>query len=76
MNPSGDDRTPRPADANSSSPKDSSEELDFDDSANALWSLYRREAEGHDKATIKTLKDDMDGLLIFVCSHISILSCP
>jgi hypothetical protein len=50
--------------------------MDFDDSANALWSLYGKEAKGHDKATIKTLKDDMDGLLIFVCSHISNLFCP
>ena len=74
MNPSGDDR--RPAGASSSSPKDSPEELDFDDSANALWSRYRSEAEGHDTATIKTLKDDMDGLLIFVCSRLSTLLCP
>ncbi|KAH9958758.1 hypothetical protein BC827DRAFT_549816 [Russula dissimulans] len=38
---------------------------DFDDSANALWSLYGKEAKGHDQATIQTLKDDMDGVLIF-----------
>ncbi|KAH9990333.1 hypothetical protein BJV77DRAFT_920380, partial [Russula vinacea] len=29
------------------------------------WSLYAKEAKSHDKSTIKTLKDDMDGLLIF-----------
>jgi hypothetical protein len=39
---------------------------DFDDSANALWSLYGKEAKNHDEAEIKTLKDDMDGVLIFV----------
>ncbi|KAI9463038.1 hypothetical protein F5148DRAFT_982507, partial [Russula earlei] len=38
---------------------------DFDDSANVLWSLYGKEARGHDGATIQTLKDDMDGVLIF-----------
>ena len=39
---------------------------DFDDSANALWSLYGKEAKNHDEAEITTLKDDMDGVLIFV----------
>ena len=45
---------------------DSSEQRDFDDSANALWSLYRDEAKNYDEAELKTFKDDMDGLLIFV----------
>jgi len=52
---------------------------DFDDGANALWSLYGKEAKGHDEATIQTIKDDMDGVLIFVCSysftHLGVLSC-
>lgn len=39
---------------------------DFDDSANALWTLYGKEAKSHDGARIQTLKDDMDGVLIFV----------
>jgi hypothetical protein len=39
---------------------------DFDGSANALWSLYGKEAKSHDEALIQTLKDDMDGVLIFV----------
>ena len=52
----------------SDSPEDPSEELrDFDDSANALWNLYRKEAKSHDEARMQTLRDDMDGLLIFVC---------
>lgn len=39
---------------------------DFDDSANALWALYGKEAKSHDEAGIQTLKEDMDGVLIFV----------
>ena len=40
---------------------------DFDGSSNALWNLYRDEAKSHDDARINPLKDDMDGVLIFVC---------
>ena len=43
---------------------------DFDGSANALWTLYGTEAKSHDEARIHTLKDDMDGVLIFVRSCI------
>lgn len=39
---------------------------DFDGSAHTLWGLYGREAKSHDKAQIQTLKEDMDGVLIFV----------
>jgi hypothetical protein len=42
---------------------------DFDGSANPLWTLYGKEAKSHDESQIQTLKDDMDGVLIFVCSH-------
>jgi len=42
-----------------------SQESDFDDSSNALWSLYGKEAKSHDEATIQSLKGDMDGVLIF-----------
>jgi len=42
---------------------------DFDDSANALWSLHEKEAKSHDEARIQSLKDDMDGVLIFVRFH-------
>ena len=41
---------------------------DFDGSANALWSFYGKEAKSHDQAQIQTLKEDMDGVLIFVRS--------
>lgn len=39
---------------------------DFNDGANALWSLYEDEAKSHDAARIETLKKDMDGVLLFV----------
>ena len=39
---------------------------DFEGSANALWTIYGKEAKSHDEARIQTLKDDMDGVLIFV----------
>ena len=39
---------------------------DFGDSANDLWSLYVKEAESHDEATSETVKENMDGALIFV----------
>ncbi len=39
---------------------------DFDGSANALWTLYGKEAKSYDNSRINTLKDDMDGVLIFV----------
>ena len=39
---------------------------DFHGSANAVWSLYGKEAKSHDEARIQPLKDDMDGVLIFV----------
>ncbi|KAF8258499.1 hypothetical protein EI94DRAFT_1815210 [Lactarius quietus] len=38
---------------------------DFDDSANAMWSLHLGEAKSHDEARINSLKDDMDSVLIF-----------
>ncbi|KAH8981221.1 hypothetical protein EDB86DRAFT_2858576, partial [Lactarius hatsudake] len=38
---------------------------DFDDNANALWSLHMKEAKSHDEARIRSLKDDMEGVLIF-----------
>ena len=42
---------------------------DFHGSANALWSLYGKEAKSHDEARIQPLKEDMDGVLIFVCPY-------
>jgi hypothetical protein len=45
---------------------------DFDRSANELWTLFGTEAKSHDNARVNTLKDDMDGVLIFVCSYLSV----
>ena len=46
---------------------------DFNDNANSMWSLHLGEAKSHDEARIHSLKDDMDGVLIFVRSYISII---
>ena len=43
------------------------ERNNFDDSTNALWSLYEKDVESRDKVRIQKLKDDMDGVSIFVC---------
>ncbi len=40
---------------------------DFDDGANAFWSLYGKEAKAHDEARFLSLAGDMDGVLLFVC---------
>ena len=59
----------------SRSPEESHERRqDFDDSANELWSLYGKEAKIHDKEWIKALKEDMGGVLIFVCASFSCLA--
>ena len=42
---------------------------DFDNGANPLWSLYIKGVRIRDEARIQTLKDDMDGILLFVCVH-------
>ena len=51
-------------------PNDSSPEPrmigDFHGTTNSLWSLYGKEAKSHDEARIQPLKEDMDGVLIFV----------
>ena len=43
-----------------------SERRDFDDSANALWSLYGKEAQSHDETYVQSLARDIDGSLLFV----------
>ena len=42
------------------------EHRDFDDGANALWSLYGKEAQAHDEACVQSIAKDMDGSLLFV----------
>ncbi|KAN0135820.1 hypothetical protein V8E53_006272 [Lactarius tabidus] len=42
-----------------------SERRDFDDGANAFWSLYGKEAQSHDEARFLSLAADMEGSLLF-----------
>lgn len=51
-----------------SSPEGSSqkEPRDFDDGANALWTLYGKEAKTHDEARVESVAKDMGGILTFV----------
>jgi hypothetical protein len=49
-----------------SSSKSQKERRDFDDGANALWSLYGKEAKTYDEARIQSLAADMDGIPTFV----------
>jgi hypothetical protein len=46
--------------------KSEKERRDFDDGANALWSLCGREAKTYDEARIQSLAADMDGIPTFV----------
>jgi hypothetical protein len=39
---------------------------DFDSSSKAFWTLFGIEAKRYDNTQVNTLKDDMDGVLIFV----------
>ncbi|KAI9439395.1 hypothetical protein BJY52DRAFT_1195723 [Lactarius psammicola] len=61
---------PRGAGSNSSSEgpfraESRKERRDFDDGANALWTLYGKEAKTHDEARFLSLAADMDGVLLF-----------
>jgi hypothetical protein len=47
----------------------SRERKDFDDGANALWTLYGKEAQIHDEARFQSLADDMNGVPTFVCLY-------
>jgi hypothetical protein len=49
---------------------------EFNNRNNALWSLYEREVKSRDKVRIQDLKDDMDGVLIFVCIYYLLISGP
>lgn len=61
----------RPTRSSAKGSRETPDHADFGDSANGLWSLYATEAESHDEATVGTVKDNMDGALIFVCSYFS-----
>ena len=40
---------------------------DFDDGANALWSLYGMVSKTHDEARFSSWAEDMDSVGVFVC---------
>jgi len=47
---------------------------DFDYSSNELWSMYGNLAERYDESRIQTLKDDMDGIPVYVCTFSSVVA--
>ena len=50
----------------SAAPNVSNKRGEFDDGANALWSLYGKEAQAHDETLFQSLSADMDGVPTFV----------
>jgi hypothetical protein len=40
---------------------------DFNSSSGELWAFFGKEAKSQDETRIQTPKEDMDGVLIFVC---------
>ena len=62
-----------PVNGGSSDPRPEEKPMigDFDSRANGLWTLYGKEAKSHDEARIQTLKEDMDGVLIFVRLYVA-----
>ena len=48
---------------------------DFDERAAEFWTVYVKEAQNHDTASIGTWKDDMEGVIIFVRSPPSTHAC-
>ncbi|KAI9461291.1 hypothetical protein BJY52DRAFT_1211179 [Lactarius psammicola] len=51
-----------------------SERRDFDDGANALWSLYGKEAQTHDEALFQGLLADMNGVPTFAGLFAAVLT--
>jgi len=47
---------------------------DFDYSSNELWSMYGNVAERYDESRIRSLKDDMDGIPVYVCTFSSVVA--
>src|SRR6266850_5520614 len=61
--PSQNDHPSRP-------PEESQDENgELDDSSNGLWLQYEKAVKSRDKVRIEALRDDMDGVLIFVCIY-------
>ncbi|KAH9029916.1 hypothetical protein EDB85DRAFT_1866836, partial [Lactarius pseudohatsudake] len=51
-----------------------SERRDFDDGANALWSLYGKEAQTHDEALFQGMLADMNGIPTFAGLFAAVLT--
>ncbi|KAH9017068.1 hypothetical protein EDB84DRAFT_1276664, partial [Lactarius hengduanensis] len=51
-----------------------SERRDFGDGANALWSLYGKEAQTHDEALFQGLLEDMNGIPTFAGLFAAVLT--
>ncbi|KAH9011123.1 hypothetical protein EDB84DRAFT_1279278, partial [Lactarius hengduanensis] len=47
---------------------------DFDDGANALWSLYGKEAQAHDEALFKGILAEMDGVPTFAALFAAVIT--
>ena len=48
---------------------------DFDERAADFWAIYAKDARSNDEITTERLKEDMDGILIFVCFQSSMHAC-
>ncbi|KAI9431527.1 hypothetical protein H4582DRAFT_2062751 [Lactarius indigo] len=57
-----------------SRPEARSERRDFDDGANALWSLYNKEAQTHDEALLQGISADMNGVPTFAGLFAAVLT--
>ncbi|KAI9431884.1 hypothetical protein H4582DRAFT_1212164 [Lactarius indigo] len=57
-----------------SRPEARSERRDFDDGANALWSLYNKEAQTHDEAVLQGISADMNGVPTFAGLFAAVLT--
>ncbi|KAH8994203.1 hypothetical protein EDB92DRAFT_2113423 [Lactarius akahatsu] len=58
----------------SNGPEAQSRHRDFDDGANALWSLYGKEAQAHDEAIFQGLSADMSGIPTFAALFAGVLT--
>ncbi|KAH9029914.1 hypothetical protein EDB85DRAFT_1866826, partial [Lactarius pseudohatsudake] len=58
----------------SSRPEAQSKRRDFDEGANALWSLYSKEAQTHDETLLERMSADMNGVPTFAGLFATVLT--
>jgi hypothetical protein len=64
-------RPPTPSDVSlDAAPEEKRMIGDFDSGAEDLWSLYGKKAKRDDKSRIQTLKEEMNGVFLFVRSYL------